>query len=305
MDHRPICLDSPIGTIWLFELASNGPNGPLPGRWPKGPLCRGRAGADRPQGRASPVAGAQKLRASRLLVRLLCRGAALGAEVGVREASQPPGSLPQPLAPRWWLGRYRQTRGPRGPSDPSCRRLRSSPALRGSRSPDRSYSPASPRLDPRKPRGAPSFLGARRGAEEAGKVSPRGGGRVPRVRGRRPPAPAGWRPSLTPLQPLPPRPAGPAGGPTLVASEHLPDTRGDTSLPPPPPLKTLGDQPLSPRARPGSSPLHSPDFSGGRSGRHPPEAPLPTQPKRQGQTKTKIKSRAINGGGQDVRAAPR
>ena len=28
--------------------------------------------------------GAQKLRASRLLVRLLCRGAALGAEVGVR-----------------------------------------------------------------------------------------------------------------------------------------------------------------------------------------------------------------------------
>ena len=84
LDLRPICLASLIKTIWLFGLLSNGPNGPLPGRLPGDPLCLGWAGTDRPLGRASPVTGAQKLRASRLLVGLPCRGAALGAEVGVR-----------------------------------------------------------------------------------------------------------------------------------------------------------------------------------------------------------------------------
>lgn len=82
LDLRPIWV--PVTTIWLFGFLSNGPNGPVPGRLPKGPLCLERTGTDRPQGRASPVARAQKPRASRMLVGLSCRGAALGAEAGVR-----------------------------------------------------------------------------------------------------------------------------------------------------------------------------------------------------------------------------
>ena len=38
----------------------------------------------RPLGRASPVTGAPRCRASSSLVGLLCRGAGLGAEAGVR-----------------------------------------------------------------------------------------------------------------------------------------------------------------------------------------------------------------------------
>lgn len=38
----------------------------------------------RPLGRASPVTGAPRCRASSSLVGLLCRGAVLGAEAGVR-----------------------------------------------------------------------------------------------------------------------------------------------------------------------------------------------------------------------------
>lgn len=74
----------PIMTIWLFSALSNSPNGPLPGRLPRDPLCRWWADTHRPLGHASPVTGAQKPRASRMLVRLPCRGAALRAEVGVR-----------------------------------------------------------------------------------------------------------------------------------------------------------------------------------------------------------------------------
>lgn len=85
---------SPIKTIWLFGCPSNGPNGPFPGRLPRGPLCQGRAGVDRPRGHASPVAGAPKPRASRLLVGVPAGGAALGAEVGGGKppAAQVPGA---------------------------------------------------------------------------------------------------------------------------------------------------------------------------------------------------------------------
>lgn len=74
----------PITTIWLFSALSNGANGPFPGRLPKDPLCRWWADTYRPQGRASPVTGAQKPQASRMLVGLSCRGTALGAKAGVR-----------------------------------------------------------------------------------------------------------------------------------------------------------------------------------------------------------------------------
>lgn len=74
----------PITTIWLFSAPSNVPNGPFPGRLPKDPLCHWWADTYRPQGRASPVTGAQKPWASRMLVGLLCKGAALGAKAGVR-----------------------------------------------------------------------------------------------------------------------------------------------------------------------------------------------------------------------------
>lgn len=99
------------------------------------------------------------------------------------------------------------------------------------------------------------------------------------------------------LAPSPSTGCRPAEGPFLVASEHPPDTRGDTTQPPPPPLKTSRDQPLSPEARPGSGLLNSPDNSVGHCGQYPTEAPLSTQSKRQEQIKNQ---RAINGGEQDM-----
>lgn len=99
------------------------------------------------------------------------------------------------------------------------------------------------------------------GCRGAGKVSPRGGGRAPQVRGRRPLAPARWSPCSHICSPFPPGGLGPAGGPILVASEHLPDTWRDAAPHPPPPLRTSGDQPLSPKARPGSGPLLPPGTS--------------------------------------------
>lgn len=82
LDLRPICLGSPIITIWLFGFLSNVPNGPFPRRLPRDPLCQGRAGMDRPQGHASPVTRAQKPRASRLLVGLPAGGLRWGQKWG-------------------------------------------------------------------------------------------------------------------------------------------------------------------------------------------------------------------------------
>lgn len=79
---QSVCI--PITKIWLFSALPNVPNGPFPGHLPKAPLSRRWADTYRPQGRASPATGAQKPRASRMLVRLPCRGAELGAKVGVR-----------------------------------------------------------------------------------------------------------------------------------------------------------------------------------------------------------------------------
>lgn len=79
---RSVCV--PMTTIWLFSALPNVPNGPFPGRLPKAPLSRWWADTYRPQGRVSPATGAQKPRASRMLVRLSCRGAELGAKAGVR-----------------------------------------------------------------------------------------------------------------------------------------------------------------------------------------------------------------------------
>lgn len=103
--------------------------------------------------------------------------------------------------------------GPKRPQ--SVDHSRSSPALQGLHPPDLPYSPTSPCLGPRMPRGALSLLGTRQGAEETGKVSPRGGGRAPQVHGRRPPAPARWSPSTyTPATPSPPASLGQLGAPS-------------------------------------------------------------------------------------------
>ncbi|CAI9167381.1 unnamed protein product [Rangifer tarandus platyrhynchus] len=70
-----------------------------------------------------------------------------------------------------------------GPKRPSGQKIAQLFCSAGPGSSGLSYHPTSPRLDARKPCGAPSFLGARRGAEEAGKLFPRGTGRAsPSVR---------------------------------------------------------------------------------------------------------------------------
>nr|CAI9704910.1 unnamed protein product [Rangifer tarandus platyrhynchus] len=116
-----------------------------------------------------------------------------------------------------------------GPKRPSGQKIAQLFCSAGPGSSGLSYHLTSPRLDARKPCGAPSFLGARRGAEEAGKLFPRG--------------PSGD-------QPLSP------GGPGRAAAVSIP-------------LTSLG----------------------GTVASTPTEAPLSTQPKRQGQIKKKIKKR--------------
>lgn len=132
-------------------------------------------------------------------------------------------------------------------------------------------------------------------------MSPRGGGRSPQMRGRRPLAPARWILSThTPIAPSPPAAMGRLGAPSSwPPSTFL--TPGET-----PPQPSSAPQDLrGPATVPGRQARQRPspfpwDFSVGRGGQHPTEAPLSTQPKRQGQIKTKIKRRAINGGEQDV-----
>lgn len=156
-----------------------------------------------------------------------------------------------------------------GPKRPSGQKIAQLFCSAGPGSSGLSYHPTSPRLDARKPCGAPSFLGARRGAEEAGRLFPRGTGRAsPSARK----AATCSRPleTFTHTSTAPSPLASWARGPTLVATEHLPDTWRDASPPPPPPLRTPRGPATVPRgARPGSGRLHSPDFSGGHSGQHP------------------------------------
>lgn len=120
----------------------------------------------------------------------------------------------------------------------------------------------------------------RRGAEGAGKMSPRGGGRGPQVLGRRPPAHAGWSPSSHVRGPFPP---GRRRGPLLMASEHLPDTWGT-----PPRPSSAPQDPRGPATVPGSQagqwPSHSPWTSRrGVVASTPQRLPLSILPKRQGQ----------------------
>lgn len=154
-----------------------------------------------------------------------------------------------------------------------------------------SYHPASPRLDTRKPCGAPSFLGARRGAEEAGKLFPRGTGRAS-PSARKAATCSRLLETFTHTSTAPSPLAGLARGPTSVATEHLPDTWRDASPPPPPPLRTPRGPATVPqgpgRAAAVSIPLTS---LGGTVASTPTEAPLSTQPKRQRQIKKKLKKR--------------
>lgn len=116
--------------------------------------------------------------------------------------------------------------------------------------------------------------------------------------GRRPRAPARWSLSAhTSIAPSPSTGCRPAEGPIFVASEHLPNTWGDTTQPLLHPSEPLGTKPPSPEAKPGSGLLNSPDISMGHCGQYPMEAPLSTQSKRQVQVKNQ---RVINGGEQDM-----
>lgn len=132
-------------------------------------------------------------------------------------------------------------------------------------------------------------------------VSPRGGGRSPQMRGRRPLAPARWSLSThTPVVPSPPAATGQLGAPSSwPPSTFL--TRGETPPQPSSAPQDLRGPATVPRRQARQRPSPFPwDFSVGCGGQHPTEAPLSTQPKRQGQIKTKIKCRAINGGEQEV-----
>ena len=210
-----------------------------------------------------------------------CAGGGGGGEV----SPQPPGSLPQPEVPTVVAASGHQTRGPRGPSDPAVRKLRSSSALRGP------TLPASPttRPHPAWTPGSPAELRASWGQDGAlrrrASCSRGVQGEPPQVRGRRPPAPARWRPSLTHPQPLPPWPGWPGAPPRWPPSTFL--TPGET--PPRPPLRPSGppgDQPLSPRGPGRAAAVSIPLTSlGGTVASTPTEAPLSTQPKRQGQKK--------------------
>lgn len=185
--------------------------------------------------------------------------------------------------------------GPEQPQSTECRH--SSPALWGLHPPDLPDSPTSPCLDPRKPCRALSLLGTRQGAEQAGKLSPRGEGRAPQVHGRRPPAPAQWNPTHTPAAPSPPAGRGPLPDGLRAPSGH----RGDASPPPPPPLRTSGDQPLSPKARPGSGPLLSLGLLRGAQWPAPHGGPTLDSTQATGTDKNKNRIGTLNGGEQDMR----
>lgn len=123
-------------------------------------------------------------------------------------------------------------------------------------------------------------------------MSPRGGGRGPQVLGRRPPAHAGWSPSSHCGVPSPP---AAAGGP-LMASEHLPDTRGAPSrlLRPQDPRGPA----TVPRSQAGQRPSHSPWTSRrGVVASTPQRLPLSILPKRQGQIKKKTQGDKWRGAG--------
>lgn len=192
---------SPIGTIWPLG-STNVPNGPFPWAPVEAPLCQRAGWRDRPQGHASPVAGAPRPQASRLLVGPPAGGLCRGQEWG-EVNPQPPAS---PRRPRqrheWWpAGARPGASGPQQPRlvDKSTWQLS---ALLGSPLTPPTAGPRPARL--REARGARAPRETRRGAEEAGTMSPRGGGRAPQVLGRRPPAPAGWSCSSHAPGPFPP-----------------------------------------------------------------------------------------------------
>lgn len=131
-------------------------------------------------------------------------------------------------------------------------------------------------------------------------MSPRGGGRGPQMRGRRPLAPARWSHSTqTPAAPSPPAAMGQLGAPSSwPPSTFL--TPGET---PPQPSSTPQDL-RGPATVPGSQARQRPspfpgDFSVGGGGQHPTEAPLDST-QATGTDQNKIKRRAINGGEQDI-----
>lgn len=155
-------LGSPIRTIWLFVLLPNVPNGPFPGHVPRDPLCRGRAGVDRPRGHASPAAGAPKPRASRLLAGLPAGGLRWGQEWG--EVSLPAARVPAAALGTdinsGWVGTRPVGLGAQAtPADGSTSQLSCSAGL----PPDLPYYLTSPRLDPQEAPRSLSLLGDRTG----------------------------------------------------------------------------------------------------------------------------------------------
>lgn len=248
-------LGSPIRTIWLFGFLSNGPNGPFPGRLLRGPLRVGQAGMDRPRGHASPVARAPKPRASRPLVGVPAGGLRWGqkwGEVGLPAARVPAAALGAEMkvagsAPDPWTSGPKQPPGLAG-------QPHGSPALRGSLL---TPPPARPR-PARLPGGLAELQppGAQTGCRGAGTVSPRGEGRTPRVRGRRPPAPARWSPSSHIRSPFPPGGRA-AGGPSWwPPSTFL--TPGETPPHPSPTPQGLRGPATVPRGQAGQWPVSIP-----------------------------------------------
>lgn len=224
-----------------------------------------------------------------------CAGGRGGGEVNLPAARGPCRS------PRRRDGGWVGTARPEGLGarvTPAVAHARSSLARQGSSLWTSPTAPPHPAWTPGSPAELRAFWGPD-GALRGGRGVSEGCGEDSQVHGRRPPAPARRSPSLKPLQPLPPRPVGQPGAPPWwPPSTFL--TPGET--PPGPLLRPSGPPRTSHHPRePGwaaavSIPLTS---LGGAVAGAPTEAPLSTPPKRQGQSKTKIKSRAINGGGQD------
>lgn len=164
-----------------------------------------------------------------------CAGGRGGGEVNLPAARGPCRS------PRRRDGGWVGTARPEGLGarvTPAVAHARSSLAQQGSSLWTSPTAPPHPAWTPGSPAELRAFWGPD-GALRGGRGVSEGCGEDSQVHGRRPPAPARRSPSLKPLQPLPP------------------------------PLRTPEDQPPSPGARLGSSRLHSPDISGGRSGWHP------------------------------------
>lgn len=204
LDLWPICLGSPISTIWLFGFLSNVPNSPFPRHFPRDPLCQGQAGMDRPRGHASPVARAPKLWASRLLVGSPAGGLSWGqkwGEVNLPAARVPAATLGTEMNGGWVGTRPVGLGAQATPADESTSQLSCSAGLPS----DLPYYPTSPRLAPRRPRGARTSWGPDRVLRRRARCHRGVGGELPKcAEGGHLLQPDG-APLLTHLQSLPPR----------------------------------------------------------------------------------------------------